>query len=98
MNWIKYRTKWAWGTDEWVYHPLFYIDQYDKEVLESYSEDFIEDIHQDHNYSDKYRGVDYEVIDKVPLDIIEEKIKRTKGALENKKYELEILGKEIEDA
>jgi len=73
MIWAKVWTTWAWWTTK--NHPD-YIEVYSMNELE----ERLTQIDQDHSYSDKYRGTEYEIIDHPPVNILRTKIQH---ALEN---------------
>jgi len=63
--WLKYKHKWAWGGDkEWCCKDIGGLDVNEalKEITDEYS------------YSDKYRGVDYEVVEIPSSEIIKKEI------------------------
>lgn len=76
MEWIRYRKKFAWGQEEWIYKP---IDKYWHE------ESFIHTINSEYDWSDKYRGVEVESIafEKIPNDKIKEKIEQYKKKVDS---------------
>ena len=85
MKWFRFKHKWAHGNDrEWEYCEL------DESSFNSYfaddskysDEDYIEEmgICSEGNWSDKYRGIDYEVVDTIPREILERKIKNAESA------------------
>ena len=65
MKFLKYRTKWAWGYGQWEIIRLYEENpkEYGYKNMKEYLEyEVIRHIHDEHNYSDKYRGIDYNVI------------------------------------
>ena len=75
MKWMKIRTRWAWGYGLWDYIPL-----YTEKVNEDDKEDIVERYHDRYGFSDKFRGVEYDIIDtdKVPREVIKQKLKNLK--------------------
>lgn len=81
---IKYRTRWAWGYGSWQHAFL----RHGKDIgvrLKDAIEDFADGIHDNHSYSDKYRGIEYKVIRKVPEKVV---IDRISSNLRSAKYSL----------
>lgn len=88
MKWLKTRTTWAWGIKDWKYNP-FFINKIDSKI-EDWVKMFVKSIHDENNWSDKYRGVDYEIINtkQVPnlkikreIEQIEDNIKYMKESI-----------------
>jgi len=63
MKFIRYRQNFAHGYGQWEYAEKPY-----------YEEDFIQTLHEEYNWSDKYRGCDIEDIEQPPKEWIESKI------------------------
>lgn len=86
MLWLKYKHKFAYGSDkEWSW----VIIEYDLESsLEELSEEF--------NWSEHYRGMDYEVVEIPPLEVLEKEIKSAEKTVENYQRRVVLL-KEIRD-
>lgn len=75
MLYMKYRTKWAGGYGPWEYRPLSTDEE--SPQLEERIQEFIRETNEDYEYSDKYRGVAYTLLDRTSitlkeLDAIEE--------------------------
>jgi hypothetical protein len=101
MRWFRYRHKWAYGIDkEWTYIELGESDYetYFADDSESSEEDFIEDyeVCKEWNWSERYRGIDYDVVDRIPREILEKKIKRAESAAASWKKTAERYCKELE--
>lgn len=62
--WIKYRHGWAHGFGSYDYTEI--PDNCSQEVLE----DIVEELKSPNWWSDKYRGVQYELVDKPPKEYI----------------------------
>ena len=67
--WMRYRHKFAYGTGkEWSWRDLGDVTP-DKAKV--YAEDECAEICEEYNHSDKYRGVDYEIVDLPPPEVIQ---------------------------
>lgn len=77
--WMRYKHKFAWGIEKtWSYYNVGkYHD--DKEQLKS----ILEELSNEYYYSDKYRGIDYEIIECPPREYLENSIKRLKGYIKS---------------
>ena len=90
MKWLKMRNKWSYGYNKWEYIPLFENEMTEKK------EDFVKYLvvneNNQHSFSDKYRGVEYMIIDS--NDVPDEAIQKKLNSLENNLYYtlLEIKG------
>lgn len=65
MKFLKYRTSWAWGYGQWEIHRLPDEDykEYGYKNMKEYVEaEHLYYVHKEHDYSDKYRGVEYNII------------------------------------
>lgn len=101
MKWLRYKHKWAHGSDcEWTYLRLsdYQYANFFAEGSEQTEEDFIEEYElcSDWNYSDKYRGIDYEVVDRAPRKFIEKSIKNAKAMAVHYNEVVKKLTKELE--
>lgn len=77
--WIKYRTMHAYGPDDWSWLEVVASS---KDVAEQYFKD--EEVHsidEKHWWDDHYRGVEFEVVDKAPREVVESKLKRAREVL-----------------
>ena len=73
--WLKYRDKWASGMKtEWDYYDVGSDKQ-------EYIDDFLTEESNKHNWSDKFRGLDYEIIDKPPKEYLVKLIDRLSNTL-----------------
>jgi hypothetical protein len=79
MPWLKYRHKFAHGKGSWSWRDLgpastFHV--HDECISEA--ESIVEELAEEYNFSDKYRGLDFEIIDDqlVPLHVVESAIER----------------------
>ncbi len=61
MKWLKTRTKHAWGYSSWLYIPL-YVKKTTRIDRKSIEESFIIPIEDENNNSDKFRGVEWDII------------------------------------
>jgi len=101
MKWFRYKHKWAHGIDrEWEYIELGDGDYrlYFADDSEHSEEDYIEDmgICKDGNWSDKYRGIDYDVVDTIPRELLEKKIENARAASERWANTAERYQKELD--
>lgn len=69
MKWLKYQHKFSSGRSAWQWKPLFGEDgsTIDDEYVRS---EILPDIVEEFSFSDKYSGVDYEIVDKAPSWVI----------------------------
>ena len=65
LVWIKYRHKFASGVGDGFEY---------EECYNTGLESFLDGIKQEFDWSDKYRGVEYEFVDVPPRDFLEQKI------------------------
>jgi len=72
MKFLKYRHKWASGYSRWEYVSIDDCCVSNESVLE----EFIEDIVAKNGWSDKYRGLEHEVLDLPPKEWLEKEINR----------------------
>lgn len=59
MKFLKYRNTWAWGNSNWEIELITFEDDYDIELLQ----DRVDSLNNKNDWSDKFRGIEYEVID-----------------------------------
>lgn len=62
MKWLKYRVTWSHGKDHWEYEPIYGNPDWlnNKENLK---EMLIEPIADKWNWSEHFRGVEYEILE-----------------------------------
>jgi len=101
MKWLKMRTIWAWGATNWEYIPL-YVNKINEDI-EGDVQATVEEENDRNNYSDKYRRVEYDIINtkQVPNskidDVVENHLTSVKWKEEaivrdrKRFFELEIL-------
>lgn len=70
MKFLKYHHKWAWGNSATQFSVLGESNEIDKELIKDVCESLVDA----HSYSDKYRGISYDVIDISELTKEEKKI------------------------
>lgn len=58
MKWLKLRKTWSYGYDRWKYIPLFTTKINEADIKEQYINPIIEDM----SWSEKFRGVEYDII------------------------------------
>lgn len=69
-----YRTKhkWSHGFDkEWEYHTIIC----DQNSINTWIKEEIIEMAKQYDYSEHYRGIDYELVDVPPVEILDEKLK-----------------------
>ena len=87
MKFLKYRHKFSYCHHEWVYEiiPDYVFEENedenlsDDDLLHEYG--FLEDITDEYSYSDKYRGIDYEIVEHPPKEWILSKIRITENSI-----------------
>lgn len=92
--WLRYKHKWASGMkSSWKY--VEWDDGYNKTKKDEHN--FIEDMDlcKDHNWSDKYRGIDYDLIECPPKEYLEKLIANHERSIEYKKKAIKRLKKLI---
>jgi len=67
MKWLKYRHKFSSGLGGWQWKPLYSDDATEASVRDN---DVLRDITEEYSYSERYSGIDFEVVDKVPSWVI----------------------------
>lgn len=79
MKWLRYKHKWAWGESS----SFDYIRYYGKEDDQSIRE-FIEDAElcKENQWSDKYRGISYELVDRPEGEWITREIDKASRVIE----------------
>ncbi len=78
--WLKYKHKFGYGNEKkWSWRNIFDNDG----ELELH----LEELREEHNWSEHYRGIEYYVEEHPPLEILEEEIKETeRRVLSNQEY------------
>jgi len=88
MGWIRWRAKWASGTDSWNFEYLDVPPEKMKVEAEYFTEDETNSIWY---HNEMFRGIEWEIIEIPPINIIEEKIRTAEYDLRqaiNKLYAL----------
>lgn len=70
MKFLKYRYKFAYGYDKFQY--MVVAD--DITIDSDYLKEIISELHGEYDYSDRYRGIDYDIIDNPPIEWLEREI------------------------
>lgn len=76
--WIEYRHKWAYGIDSTPNYVRIPEEDELKEMGYDDPGDYIHhetNIMSDNEYTDKYRGIDYDIVEVPPIDFLVNKIK-----------------------
>jgi len=98
MKFLKYYHKWAWGNSATQFSLLGDSNEIDEELIKDVCEGLVDA----HSYSDKYRGISYDVIDISELSVEEKKILITEyedkmnRAAESVNYFIELITELIE--
>jgi hypothetical protein len=95
MNfWMKYRSNYSSGPGKWEWEMLYCNTP---ECAELSACAFVEDIDSDNNWSEHYRGTEYEVTE-APRHVVKEKIKDVTSKLAGLQDSLSRLHDEFETA
>lgn len=78
MIWLKYRHKFAYGPESYIWMDisgLVEVGESKEDLKKSNLEDCVlGDIKSEYEWSDKYRGIDYELFDAPPIEVIKSKL------------------------
>lgn len=85
MKIFKYRYKFANGPSKWEYEEIDYYSE----------EQFAEKLHNEYDWSDKYRGCDVEIVD-APKEFLENLLETSKNKVQYYQERIIKLEKEIE--
>ena len=77
MKFLRYRHNWAWGHSEWNCKLLAFRD----DDIKSITEEAVENLNDENSWSDKYRGLDYEVVDYPGNDWMKNELDRCKTSI-----------------
>lgn len=101
MIWLKYRHKFAYGYDdcEWIDVSWLVEDGQGKDDLEKKHLEYfiIDELKDEYDYSDKYRGVDYELFDEPPLEIIKKELGYIESSIKSKQETAKIYAEYIKE-
>jgi hypothetical protein len=90
--WLKYRHIWDSGFNEWVWkHFKHKPNDNDLCVI-------IDNLGEEHNWSDKYRGVEYKLEEFAPKEIIELKLETVKTTIKHHITYKKYLEEELEES
>jgi hypothetical protein len=93
--WLKYKHKHAWGIDkEWSWREL----GGSAKDAEADAKEVLHELSEEHNWSDKYRGIDYEIVEYPPVIIIEEEILCAERTVEHWRKQIMRLKKMLKSA
>lgn len=79
MKFLKYRDTWSYGNSEWEFILISSIDDYDKELLQ----ERVDYLNAENNWSDKFRGIEYEVVDYPGHEWMKHKIRSCRDSINN---------------
>ena len=79
MKFLKYTHRWASGHETWEYKLLTYTDEVDEDVLEEQ----IDTMENENSWSDKYRGIKYEIVDYPGHEWMKKSIRQCKYTLKS---------------
>lgn len=92
MSWMKWRHKFNHGPGVWEYRYLGkFISKKDKK--ENLKE-ICDDLSLEFQFSEGYRGIDYELVDKPPKEVLQEKLKETNEKIN----QLQLMKRMLEQA
>lgn len=81
--WVKWRHKFSYGEDS----EFSYMELSDRTSEEGIKDEIIE-LATEYEWSEHYRGIDYEVINHPPVDIIEKYIRKAKREVKGLKQQI----------
>ena len=81
LVYYRYRHKWAWGQNDWRYDEAWVNEDNPQKDLDEYAEMKMEA----NNFSDKYRGLDLEIVDRPPDEWIRKHLMRCVNLIWNTK-------------
>jgi len=86
-TWIKYRTKHAWGKQDWEYAEI--MGGRNTKLFKEELSIFVENIHSKYEWSDKYRGCEVKTIKNPPEKVIMSRINSMKNVIADSKQRME---------
>jgi hypothetical protein len=87
--WLKYSHKFADGPSEPEWKFLSIQPAHAVDLL--WVEDLVLDLGAEFDWSEHYRGIDYEVVDTIPSDVLEKEIAKCESNMEYYSKHLEYL-------
>lgn len=81
MKWIKYRHKTSADVSKWEYEDVSHCEEKGIVNKTYLKESVVERIEDDYGDFEKYYGIEYEIIDYPPLEIMEQEISSMKGQI-----------------
>ena len=99
MRWMKYFHKFAWGKSREADYALFDTESYREDDSKSVDQ-FIEDMDlcKEHAWSERYRGIDFEFVDK-PDDVwLRHELENVEYSLRAYKQRQEMIQKLLNDS
>jgi hypothetical protein len=92
--WLKYRHNFADAKGEWEYHSIGNTASSKEELF-----DYCQELKQKYDWSEHYRGIDYDLVKIPPEEVLKEKLIEAKAKMisyQNMIAELEEEIKELE--
>jgi hypothetical protein len=80
--WLKWRHKYAHGPGSWVWTFVGDWTKDWEERGEALIEDYLDEKTDEYNWSDKYRGIEHELVERPPDEVIAKEIERLNGTIE----------------
>jgi hypothetical protein len=75
--WLKYRHTFSYGPGDWEWR---YLGKEAPRLVDL--EEDLHELRESYNWSEHYRGVDHEVVDKAPTEVVEKMLKETLRRIE----------------
>jgi len=94
MPWMKLRQMWVGGYTAYEWRYLGPNDQ-SVDAVEELAEAIVEEIECENEWSDKFRKVEYEVLDTAPMEVVEKHILDTERSIEWSQGRLSMLKAEL---
>jgi transcription elongation factor Elf1 len=90
MKWLKYQHKFSSGRYDWRWQPL-YNDDIDKDGVE----DILCELADAQGHSERYNGIDYEVVDCAPQWVVERLLQDAGGRVRTAEADIRMLLPEL---
>jgi len=86
-KWYKWRVHWAWGITDWKYIRMPDNCGYSEKEIGTY----LDDHNMLENFSDKWRRVEWDLIDKPSLEVVKQMAINMREAIKDSKKQIEEL-------